>query len=132
MVSATLGLLAPGAQNMTADHIGVLCRLAGWVSGCTRGWKRSASEVISGNKKGLQAGQGELGAACEQVQGQSVHPVHLLLYAWSMACRPAGLQAALPESEGGAACSIGGMRRQGVLSGLRAFPLSLAWCLGAA
>lgn len=50
----------------------------------------------------------------------------------STVCSIHGLQTACPVSEGGAGCGIRGMRRQGAMSGLGVFPLSLAWCLGEA
>lgn len=54
----------------------------GWqvLSGCTRGWKGSASEMASGTDKGWR---GELGAACEQQGTRAIN----LLYVPSMACR---------------------------------------------
>lgn len=64
--------LLPRASNTPADHnrgfanAGRLSRL----SGCTRGWKRSASEMTSGRDKGWQ---GEQGAACEQVPRQAIY-----------------------------------------------------------
>lgn len=65
--------LLPRASNAPADHnrgFAKAGRLSRLLSGFTRGWKRSASEMTSGRDQGWQ---GELGAACEQVPRQSIY-----------------------------------------------------------